>query len=198
MLRSFPHYQQLDSMDCGPSCLRMIAKFYGRVYSIQNLREKAFITRKESPCWVSARRRKRSGSEHRACGSRWRNWKRNVPYPAYCTGTNGIFVVCYKIKKGKFYIADPAAGLITYTREEFKRCWVSTKVDGQDTGTALLLEPGPEFYGMEDEERDRKRNLGFFFRYISPYRREMAQLVLGMVTASVLRNSSCLSSRRAW
>ena len=45
MLRSFPHYQQLDSMDCGPSCLRMIAKFYGRVYSIQNLREKAFITR---------------------------------------------------------------------------------------------------------------------------------------------------------
>ena len=45
MLRSFPHYQQLDSMDCGPSCLRMIAKFYGRV---------------------------------------------NVPYPAYCTGTNGI------------------------------------------------------------------------------------------------------------
>jgi ATP-binding cassette subfamily B protein len=60
-------------------------------------------------------------------------------------------------------------------------------VDGQDTGTALLLEPGPEFYGMEDEGRDRKRNLGFFFRYISPYRREMAQLVLGMVTASVLQ-----------
>ncbi|MRZ74311.1 hypothetical protein GKD20_20325, partial [Parabacteroides distasonis] len=45
MLRSFPHYQQLDSMDCGPSCLRMIAKFYGRGYSIQNLRKKAFITR---------------------------------------------------------------------------------------------------------------------------------------------------------
>ena len=45
MLSSFPHYRQLNSMDCGPSCLRMIAKFYGRVYSIQNLREKAFITR---------------------------------------------------------------------------------------------------------------------------------------------------------
>ena len=45
MLSSFPHYRQLNSMDCGPSCLRMIAKFYGRVYSIKNLREKAFITR---------------------------------------------------------------------------------------------------------------------------------------------------------
>ena len=47
MLRSFPHYQQLDSMDCGPSCLRMIAKFYGRVYSIQNLREKVFVQKQD-------------------------------------------------------------------------------------------------------------------------------------------------------
>ena len=113
--------------------------------------------------------------------------EKECPLPCILHWNQWHFVVCYKIKKGKFYIADPAAGLITYTREEFKRCWVSTKVDGQDTGTALLLEPGPEFYGMEDEGRDRKRNLGFFFRYISPYRREMAQLVLGMVTASVLQ-----------
>ena len=27
---SFPHYRQLDAMDCGPTCLRMIAKYYGR------------------------------------------------------------------------------------------------------------------------------------------------------------------------
>ena len=113
--------------------------------------------------------------------------EKECPLPCILHWNQWHFVVCYKIRKGKFYIADPAAGLITYTREEFKRCWVSTKVDGQDTGTALLLEPGPEFYGMEDEGRDRKRNLGFFFRYISPYRREMAQLVLGMVTASVLQ-----------
>ena len=83
--------------------------------------------------------------------------------------------------------SGPGGGTYHLYEGGFKRCWVSTKVDGQDTGTALLLEPGPEFYGMEDEERDRKRNLGFFFRYISPYRREMAQLVLGMVTASVLQ-----------
>ena len=83
--------------------------------------------------------------------------------------------------------SGPGGGTYHLYEGGFKRCWVSTKVDGQDTGTALLLEPGPEFYGMEDEGRDRKRNLGFFFRYISPYRREMAQLVLGMLTASVLQ-----------
>ncbi len=45
MFKPFPTYRQLDSMDCGPTCLRMIARHYGRAYSIQNLREKAFITR---------------------------------------------------------------------------------------------------------------------------------------------------------
>lgn len=48
-MKIFPHYTQLDSMDCGPSCLRMIAKFYGRTYTLQNLREKCFITREDVP-----------------------------------------------------------------------------------------------------------------------------------------------------
>ena len=187
MLRSFPHYQQLDSMDCGPSCLRMIAKFYGRVYSIQNLREKAFITREGVSMLGISEAAEAIGFRTQGVRITVEELEKECPLPCILHWNQWHFVVCYKIKKGKFYIADPAAGLITYTREEFKRCWVSTKVDGQDTGTALLLEPGPEFYGMEDERRDRKRNLGFFFRYISPYRREMAQLVLGMVTASVLQ-----------
>lgn len=44
MKRPFPHYTQLDSMDCGPTCLRMVAKHYGRSYSLQTLREWSFIT----------------------------------------------------------------------------------------------------------------------------------------------------------
>ncbi len=40
---SFPHYTQLDQMDCGPTCLRMLAKYYGRLYTAQSLREKAQI-----------------------------------------------------------------------------------------------------------------------------------------------------------
>jgi ATP-binding cassette subfamily B protein len=41
----FPFYKQLDSMDCGPSCLRMISKHYGKHYSLQFLREKSYIDR---------------------------------------------------------------------------------------------------------------------------------------------------------
>lgn len=42
-MKSFPYYRQLDQMDCGPTCLRMVAKHYGRSYTAQSLREKAQI-----------------------------------------------------------------------------------------------------------------------------------------------------------
>ncbi len=45
MIDNFPFYSQPDAKDCGPTCLRMIAKYYGKNYTLQNLRGKSFITR---------------------------------------------------------------------------------------------------------------------------------------------------------
>lgn len=41
----FPFYRQLDNKDCGPTCLRMVAKFYDKTFSREFLREKGGITR---------------------------------------------------------------------------------------------------------------------------------------------------------
>ena len=43
MPKKFPYYQQLDQMDCGPTCLRMVAQYYGRSYTTAQLRELAQI-----------------------------------------------------------------------------------------------------------------------------------------------------------
>ncbi len=45
MPKSFPFYKQLDKMDCGATCLRMIAKYYGKNYSLETLRQKTSISR---------------------------------------------------------------------------------------------------------------------------------------------------------
>jgi len=45
MKNQFPFYKQLDAMDCGPTCVRIIAKYYGHLFSLQTLREKSFLTR---------------------------------------------------------------------------------------------------------------------------------------------------------
>ena len=47
MIRRFPHFHQLDSMDCGPACLRMVARYYGKHYRLETLRERCFITRED-------------------------------------------------------------------------------------------------------------------------------------------------------
>lgn len=186
MLKPFPHYLQLDAMDCGPTCLRMIAKYYGRSYSIQYLREHAFITREGvSMLGVSDAA---EGIGFRTMGVRitLEQLRTEVPLPCILHWNQRHFVVCYKIKNGKYYISDPANKRVAYEEKEFERCWVSTQVEGKDTGSALLLEPGPDFYDREDE-KEKERKFSYFFRYITPYKRELFQLVLGMLTASILQ-----------
>lgn len=187
MLNKFPLYYQLDQADCGPTCLRMIAKYHGRSYTLQSLCDHAFITREGVSMLGISEAAEAIGFRTSGVRITIEELINECSLPCILHWNQNHFVVCYKIKNGNFYIADPAAGLITYAKEEFKRCWISTRVDGKDSGTALLLEPGPEFYGIDDEEKGKKRNFGFFFQYISPYRWEMAQLVLGMVTASILQ-----------
>lgn len=180
-------YIQLDSMDCGPTCLRMIAKHYGRSYTLQSLREKSFITREGVSMLGISEAAEAIGFRTSGVRISLEQLMTEIPLPCILHWNQHHFVVCYKIKKNNLYIADPAAGLVTYTAEELKRCWISTKVDGEDTGTALLLEPGPEFYSLDDEQKQDKRSLRFFFRYLTPYKKELLQLVLGMITASILQ-----------
>lgn len=186
-MRLFPHYHQLDAMDCGPTCLRMVAKHYGRTYSLQSLREKSFITRAGVSMLGISEAAESIGLRTTGVKISIEQLKTEVPLPCILHWNQNHFVVLYKIKKEGFHIADPASKRITYTEEEFKRCWLSTKSGEEDKGTALLLEPGPDFYEIEEEKETRKRGLSFFFRYLLPYKKEFLQLILGMITASILQ-----------
>jgi ATP-binding cassette subfamily B protein len=186
-MKHFFHYLQLDAMDCGPTCLRMIAKHYGRSYTLQTLRERSFITREGVSMLGISDAAESIGFRTSGVKISLEQLKREIPLPCILHWNQNHFVVLYKIKQDRFHIADPASTSVTFSEEEFKRCWISTKTDEKDTGTALLLEPGPEFYGLEDERQTRNRGLSFFFRYLTPYRKEFLQLILGMITVSILQ-----------
>jgi ATP-binding cassette subfamily B protein len=187
MVKQFPHYHQLDAMDCGPTCLRMIAKYYGRSYTLQTLRERSFITREGVSMLGISDAAESVGFRTTGVRISLEQLKKDVPLPCILHWNQNHFVVLYRIANNRFHIADPASTLVTFSEDEFKRCWISTKKDEKDTGTALLLEPGPEFYEAEDERQTRRRGISFFFRYLTPYRKDFLQLVLGMVTASILQ-----------
>lgn len=190
-LNSFPHYLQHDAMDCGPTCLRMIAKYYGKTYSVQTLREHSFITREGVSMLGISDAAEFIGFRTSGVRISLQQLVEDMPLPCILHWNQNHFVVCYGIKKKKdgyrFSIADPARQLVTYHEEEFKKCWLATKVEGEEKGTALALEPGPEFYEREDEQDSGRRNLRFFLKYLSPYKKQVVQLVFGMVAASLLQ-----------
>lgn len=98
-------------------------------------------------------------------------------------------VVLYKVKKEmKFYIADPAKGLVKYNLEEFKKHWISTQSGGEEKGIAMFLEPTPAFYEKQiDEEPKEERSFKFLFGYIKKYRKYFGQIVLGLLVGSLLQ-----------
>lgn len=187
MKRIFPHYQQLDAFDCGPTCLRMIAKFYGRTYSVQYLREHAFISREGVSMLGISDAAELIGFRTMGVRITLEQLRTEVPMPCILHWNQQHFVVCYKIKNGKYYIADPASKKVSYGEKEIERCWCSTLVEGKETGAALLLEPGADFYDRGEIEERKDRKFSFFFRYLTPYKRELLQLMLGMLTASILQ-----------
>lgn len=175
-------------MDCGPTCLRMIAKYYGKHYSLQTLREYSYITREG----VSLKGINDAAVKigFRTLGGKlsFEQLDEEATLPCILHWNHKHFVVLppqnynRNKNKDKISIVDPAHGLIKVTKETFIRSWISTE---DRNGIALLLEPTPSFYDSEEEKKNRK-GFSFLFRYLRPYKRYIAQLFLGMFVASLL------------
>ena len=186
---SFPHYAQLDSMDCGPTCLRMIAKYYGRSYALQTLRERSYITRQGVSMLGISKAAESIGFRTQGVRITLEQLVEEMPLPCILHWNQRHFVVCYGIRgkgrKRRFLIADPAKGKYEMDEEGFRKCWAVTREGGVESGTALALSPTPEFFGMEDDRQKQEKNLGYYLRYLSPYRAQLLQLVTGMLLGSV-------------
>lgn len=190
-MKPFPHYRQLDAMDCGPTCLRMIAKHYGKEYSLETLRKRSFITREGVSMLGISDAAESIGFKTMGVRISMKKLVNDMPLPCILHWNQRHFVVCYKINKTRqgyrFHIADPASKKISFSETEIKKCWISTRTNGEDCGAALALEPTPDFYSGTDESNKSQRSLSFFLKYLRPYRREIIQLFIGMIVASVLQ-----------
>ncbi len=194
---SFPSYIQYDAMDCGPTCLRMIAKHYGKEYSLDYLRQKSFITREGVSLLGISDAAEKIGFRTIGASLPYEQLREEAYFPCIVHWRQNHFIVVYDIKESRFKengaeticVADPAHGLIKYTREEFLKGWLSHQKGDDEKGIALLLEPTPEFYKQENEEKSNKAATGlrFLFRYLSSYKKLIIQLILAMLLGSLLQ-----------
>ncbi len=186
----FPFYRQLDGMDCGPTCLRMIARYYGKKFSVQQLRENSYIQRTGVNLLGISEAAESIGLRTTGIRTTIDKLKQQSKLPCILHWNQMHFVVLYRVEKSKgktyFHIADPAYGLLKYEEEELKKCWISTRQGGVEKGIAMLVETTPQFYETEPI-RYEKLSLWYLLRYVRPYKKMIVQLFLGILGGSILQ-----------
>lgn len=185
---NFKVYIQHDQMDCGPSCLRMIAKHYGRQISIHKLREILNHNREGVSLNSIAEAAEKIGL--RTMGARVSLDKllHDVPLPCIVYWKQQHFVILHKVGKRHLWVADPSYGNIRYTKEEFLNHWVpSPKSIANSNGIVLILQPSPSFYHTTDDEEKESSKLDFVFDYLKPFRSSMIQLIIGLIAVSLIQ-----------
>ncbi len=183
----FPYFIQHDSKDCGPTCLRMIAKYYGKNYALQFLKEKSYQKRTGTSFLGLSDAAESIGFRTIGVKITWEQLSTQVNLPCIIQWNKNHFVVVYKITKEKIIVGDPAQGILKYDRSTFLKCWLSI-IDnkGNKLGVALLLDPSLDFHKSQKTITNDKLDLWHLTKYLKPYSRYIVHLFISLLVGSGL------------
>jgi len=175
----------MDMMDCGPSCLKIVAKFYGKYYSLQYLRDKCGLTNDGVSFLDLSSSAESIGLRSLCIKCDITDLKTLVVLPCIVHWDLSHFVVVYKLTSKKVHISDPAKGLVSYSHDEFKtKCY---DLDSQ-TCSVMVLEPQADFKQREVGEKvERKKRIENFFGYFRPFKNSFANLFIVMFVVTILQ-----------
>lgn len=190
---AFKFYKQLDSSDCGPTCLRMIAEHYGRKFSVDYLRRISFITKEGVSLLTISKAAERIGFKTLKLELSYDYLVDSVPFPCILYWNNQHFVILRKVKesktnklKNKFYLVDPSLGFVTVDYTTLMKCWADPNTR---RGVVLAMEPTEDFFKTGDEDEtasQKKRGFSYLFKYFLRYKKFFLQLCAGLLAGSVL------------
>ena len=184
LLNRFPVEYQMDSQDCGPACLKIIAKHFGKFYSLQSLRDKCGITKEGVSLLDLSTGAESIGLRTLAIKCTIDDVVNSVPFPAIIFWKDSHFVVVYHANKKYIWVSDPAKGRIKYTHEEFKKGWYQK---GAKQGVLLAIEPTAEFKDSKAEREQRKNTFSSILKYFTPYQRNFTLIFIIMLLVTALQ-----------
>lgn len=184
MLKRFPTEYQMDSHDCGPASLKMVAKYYGKYYSLQYLRDKCGITKQGVSLLDISHGAESIGLHSLALKCTIRDLVFKVPFPAIVFWNNNHFIVVYKADKKHVWVSDPTKGHVKYTHEEFQKGWY---LKSERYGALLALEPTADFKHSKADKKQKKDAFLDVLRYFYPYGRNFLTIFFIMVLVTVMQ-----------
>lgn len=179
-------------MDCGPTCLKMVAKHYGKNISLQTLRDESHFNKGGVSLLGISEAAEKIGLRAQGVKLTYQQLKEEAPKPAILHWNQNHFVVVHpkSFLKGRLKkyieIADPASGMTEISEREFKRQWLHANTAKDVMGIALLLEPTPDFYNREDEQ-EIKVGWDILFFYLAQNKKSIIQLLIGLLIGSLLQ-----------
>ena len=186
MTTTFPHFTQHDSMDCGPTCLRIIAKYYGKEFPIGKIREWANTSKIGSSLIGLTKAAEKMNIRSLAVPVSYEQLENEVSLPCIAHWQGRHFVVVYKIKKGYVYVSDPAHNHIKYKQDEFMAGFSGMSSERNANGFVLMLDPTPDFYKTELGQKEQKLGFNFLVKYLFQYKKYISQLIVGLFAVGVL------------
>lgn len=182
----FHFIKQHDAMQCGIACLAMICRYYGKNYSLATLSEICHATNEGVSLLGISDAAEQLGM-HTIIGYSSVAKLSKVTLPCILHWNQNHFVVLYKIKRGKYYVADPGKGLIKYSESEFVQHWISIRRDNEDKGVAMFIKPTSLFYDKTDDPNDAPRSFKFLLGYINRFRKYFGSIILGLFIGCLLQ-----------
>lgn len=181
----FPHEHQMDAKDCGPACLKMVAQYYGKYYSLQYLRDLCGITRDGVSLYDISYAAEKIGLRTISVKANVDDIIKKIPLPCIIHWESDHFVVVYKTTDSRIYISDPAKGLVSYSINDFKVKWCEPN---SEIGIVMALEPMANFKQIEANERiERLKNFENLLSYFLPYKGAFGTLFFIMLIATALQ-----------
>jgi ATP-binding cassette subfamily B protein len=184
IFKNFPVEYQMDSQDCGPACLKIIAKYFGKYYSLQYLRDRCGIN-KEGVSLLDI-----------SCGAESISLRtlsikclltdvvNSIPFPAILFWNNNHFVVAYHADRKHIWVSDPAKGRVKYTLDEFRKGWYLK--DGNN-GVLLAVEPMADFKNSKAEIDLKRNTFSNILKYFFPYKSTFSLVFIIMLMVTLLQ-----------
>lgn len=187
MVNSFPIYIQTDAMDCGATCLKMISKHYGVEFSINDLRSLTYTSRSGTSLYGISNAAEKLGFHTLSVKVSIDQLLNEIPLPCISHWNQNHFIVIYKVKNGKVYVADPGFGKLKYDEKEFLKNW---SIQDSDLGHLLLIEPtvnlNPNYF-LGSKNYNKGASFSTVFNHLLKYKLLLLQLFIGLFVGSLLQ-----------
>ena len=184
----FPNYRQLDGKDCGPTCIQIIAKYYGKFISLQEIRELSAISKEGLSLYELGLTAERLGLKSLPVKATLSNLVTEIPLPCIAHWGRKHYIVIYKADKKYVYVSDPLLGLVKYTRDEFIKRWIGINNEKSEKGILLLLEPTDKFNDIKSKANPSNiYAFNYFISHLKPYKKQTTQLLLTMFVLTLIQ-----------